>query len=997
MNFYGYLSYQGPRTKARYYINKSTTSIGTNQNDDIRVKLPKAAKIDLVLNIRKLATGYEYNLSVFQDGINISINDKHLQISHGKFKLQDRDIISIKDIKFMLHTKTKSPDSSTFNEKLSYEIDSKNDRSMIGNVDLCLDVGTEVITDSKSLNENSIESEAIETNRNEVHKKCPNVILGEDKFNDTFEIVPEVSKLLSTTPTTRSDNNTIPNLNLKSSLRKLISSSARKSVIFNEIVEVNSSQYDALTGKLFASKRISKKLFDCSTQNPPGENTPLFVKNESFWKSKIPILSASVNSKRIDQSVATKPVVCPYIISDQNTKNSSDFTSKSNSNDGNPIPYFKSIDNDLCSLESAGSLSENSKSNSFDSLPRKQSDETPPVKSDLATNLFEVFRTSSDQQIVGPMKKIDQTLILKYADGDSSLDSEIKQPQTPNADYDSNVGFGVKKLHQLQTPNADYDSNVDFGVKKLQQPHTPTADYDSNVDYGIKKLQQPQTPTADYDSNPQTPTADYDSNVDYGIKKLHHCPTPIADYESNVDYGIKKLQQPQTPTADYDLNVDYGIKKLQQPHIPTADYDSNADYGIKKLQQCRTPIADYGSNVDYGIKKLQQPQTPTADYDSNVDYGIKKLHQCRIPIADYESNVDFGIKKLQQPQTPTADYDLNVDYGIKKLQQPQTPTADYDSNVDYGIKKLQQPQTPTADYDLNVDFGIKKFIGNGSPLADYSLNVSCIKDIFEDNLDYEENFSKSNKPKQRQRTRKIDHGSKSIDQNEYRRMTRSVCKAKKEESNIEEKEEYPSNLRKKLNSSKKRRKTTKDEIGELVDSDDDSENLKLNIKQLVQSYEESSLRNSSKKCTKTRFGLNKNSENDFHINEILNADDESLVNLVNSKNSSKTNRSKNKELTSQTESTQTKNLNQKKRRINVSSAASSRPVNELIDYSSFKLKHKREKLEIKLPEEDYRMSLGILSDENKSIRNDMNNFYEEFDSSVNVEPKKIVRSRSRRY
>ncbi|KPM02610.1 hypothetical protein QR98_0010260, partial [Sarcoptes scabiei] len=589
MNFYGYLSYQGPRTKARYYINKSTTSIGTNQNDDIRVKLPKAAKIDLVLNIRKLATGYEYNLSVFQDGINISINDKHLQISHGKFKLQDRDIISIKDIKFMLHTKTKSPDSSTFNEKLSYEIDSKNDRSMIGNVDLCLDVGTEVITDSKSLNENSIESEAIETNRNEVHKKCPNIILGEDKFNDTFEIVPEVSKLLSTTPTTRSDNNTIPNLNLKSSLRKLISSSARKSVIFNEIVEVNSSQYDALTGKLFASKRISKKLFDCSTQNPPGENTPLFVKNESFWKSKIPILSASVNSKRIDQSVATKPVVCPYIISDQNTKNSSDFTSKSNSNDGNPIPYFKSIDNDLCSLESAGSLSENSKSNSFDSLPRKQSDETPPVKN------FGV--------------------------------KKLQQPHTPTADYDSNVEYGIKKLQQPHTPTADYDSNVDYGIKKLQQPQTPTADYDSNVDYGIKKLQQPQTPTADYDSN-----------VDYGIKKLHHCPTPIADYESNVDYGIKKLQQPQTPTADYDLNVDYGIKKLQQPHIPTADYDSNADYGIKKLQQCRTPIADYGSNVDYGIKKLQQPQTPTADYDSNVDYGIKKLHQCRIPIADYESN-----------------------------------------------------------------------------------------------------------------------------------------------------------------------------------------------------------------------------------------------------------------------------------------------------------------------------------------------------------------------
>ncbi|KAH9417517.1 hypothetical protein DERP_007515 [Dermatophagoides pteronyssinus] len=464
-------------------------------------------------------------------------------------------------------------------------------------------------------------------------------------------------------------------------------------------------------------------------------------------------------------------------------------------------------------------------------------------------------------------------------------DSTLAPDNVSNEDNFVTINDNMIVDYQSQSPGNQYldDSNVDFEVETLQQPKTPQADYETNVDFGIKKLQQPKTPQADYVSN-----------IDFAVKKLQLV-TPQADYVSNVDFAVKKLQQPKTPQADYETNVDFAVKKLQQPKTPQADYETNVDFAVKKLQQPTTPVADYETNIDFAVKKLQQPKTPQADYVSNVDFGIKKLQQPKTPLADYETNVDFAVKKLQQSSTPIANYEKNIDFGIKKLQQPTTPIADYETNIDFGIKKLQQPRTPQADYVSKIDFGIKRLQRRITPLPEYDDNFDGLENLFAvDDNDINLMITPI-KPKARGRRPK-----QKIENSENRMLTRSAHKKKikNEEQQDEQLEEKLLKSKKQSTGVKRRRKAPKDEIGQLIDSDDESTSDQVDIekiRELAEIYSKKSNNHNVDQFHKRSRGRGPrkqsstasmtNDDDELQTIDIMELDDNQLIDAMNERSS----------------------------------------------------------------------------------------------------------------
>ncbi|XP_075584500.1 uncharacterized protein LOC124499637 isoform X1 [Dermatophagoides farinae] len=630
--FYGYLSYHRKDSKKNYSIRKRNITIGSQKTNDIRLKKGISDRKYLQLSIVN-ECNYKLDICTSVPTVreNIAIDDAKVFLEHESIQLKDGNVLSIFGLNFTFVANkadnksniTKSASKIPVLNKLNLYSDkscgspNKNLATSFPLVCSTLAQNSKIpvsVHTPKLINLNddtctpSLAISSHENNDSTLQNDQQSCVAHMDDNDDndsdnnerTFEIDRDESMLLKfNTPS----SSKIGSKSLKSLLKTAtpinMETTNRKSVVFNELVEENHSEYDSRTGQLFSSTKMSRKLFPIS----PDQQTS----NDEQDELSVFLQHAEIDSFK-EQSTLYQDAVTEVSITSQ------DFVSFIDS-----------------------------------TMTKEQSDS----ESDELGQLSLTISNHDECKVDGkPDILVEKQLGTPVADYDSNVDYGVKklqQPTTPMADYESNVDYGVKKLQQPTTPMADYDSNVDYGVKKLQQPTTPMADYDSNVDYGVKKLQQPTTPMADYDSN-----------VDYGVKKLQQPTTPMADYDSNVDYGVKKLQQPTTPMADYESNVDYAIKKLQQPTTPLADYESNVDYGVKKLQQPTTPLANYESNVDYAIKKLQQPTTPMANYESNVDYAIKKLQQPTTPMADYVTYIDFGIKKLQKSITPLPEYDGNL-------------------------------------------------------------------------------------------------------------------------------------------------------------------------------------------------------------------------------------------------------------------------------------------------------------------------------------------------
>ncbi|KAJ6219656.1 hypothetical protein RDWZM_005468 [Blomia tropicalis] len=359
---------------------------------------------------------------------------------------------------------------------------------------------------------------------------------------------------------------------------------------------------------------------------------------------------------------------------------------------------------------------------------------------------------------------------------------QLFQPETPKADYETNVNFGLKKLiSQTKTPNSDYIHNVS-GVKFLVQPKTPKADYEANVDFGLKKLiSQSDTQNASYIHNvsgvkflvePKTPKADYETNVDFGLKQIYN----DNQFESNSKYdanftGIGKMlavRNNSSPVPDYESNVDFGLKQMYNDNQfkSKSKYDANFT-GIGKMLAVRnnsSPVPDYETNVDFGLKKLiSQSDTQNASYihnvsgiyndnqfESNSKYdanftGIGKMLAVRnnsSPVPDYESNVDFGLKQMYNDNQfkSKSKYDANFT-GIGKMlavRNNSSPVPDYETNVDFGVKQIfnNNQFKSKSKYDANFT-GIGKMLAvrnNSSPVPDYESNVDFgLKQMYNDN------------------------------------------------------------------------------------------------------------------------------------------------------------------------------------------------------------------------------------------------------------------------
>ncbi|XP_027198460.2 uncharacterized protein LOC113792734 [Dermatophagoides pteronyssinus] len=628
-NLYGYLSYYGKKSKANFPIRKRKITIGNEKTNDIRLtqKQPPNRQF-LELSIRRCLQNewnYTLDLCVFDQTVreNITIDNEKIFIENNSIQLKNGSVITIfgHDFKFCSNQANKCTKSASkipvlkskthlldlySNKSCGWSSRTNSPKKLSFNpIDSAIKSRIPIsATKSALIDANDLKLPDEECNDNPDHQTSTH--------DSTFDVDSDKSSLMKfCTPDPTRTESVSMNKSLRSLLKMTPQQSLtpnRKSVIFNEFVEEKHNEYDHRTGKLFSTKKFSRKLFPISP-DPQQDVEPDEL--GSFLETSPDQYKTSPNQN--DSTLAS-----------DNVSNGDNFVTI---NDNMIVDYHS------------------------------QSPE-PEIDQQQQSIINDDHYSQVDHQSKHPDNTILTADHNEHGTLDSNVDFEVEtlqQPKTPQADYETNVDFGIKKLQQPKTPQADYVSNIDFAVKKLQQPKTPQADYVSNVDFAVKKLQQPKTPQADYETN-----------VDFAVKKLQQPKTPQADYETNIDFAVKKLQQPKTPQADYVSNVDFGIKKLQQPKTPLADYETNVDFAVKKLQQSSTPIANYEKNIDFGIKKLQQPTTPIADYETNIDFGIKKLQQPKTPQADYVSKIDFGIKRLQRRIIPLPEYDDNFD-GLENL------------------------------------------------------------------------------------------------------------------------------------------------------------------------------------------------------------------------------------------------------------------------------------------------------------------------------------------
>lgn len=104
-----------------------------------------------------------------------------------------------------------------------------------------------------------------------------------DNNERTFEIDRDESMLLKfNTPSSKIGSKSLKSL-LKTATPINMETTNRKSVVFNELVEENHSEYDSRTGQLFSSTKMSRKLFpispDQQTSNDEQDELSVFLQH----------------------------------------------------------------------------------------------------------------------------------------------------------------------------------------------------------------------------------------------------------------------------------------------------------------------------------------------------------------------------------------------------------------------------------------------------------------------------------------------------------------------------------------------------------------------------------------------------------------------------------------------------------------------------------------------------------------------------------------------
>ncbi|OTF83873.1 hypothetical protein BLA29_002112, partial [Euroglyphus maynei] len=435
---YGYLAFHGKDSKVKYPIRKRKITIGSARDCDLRLKKEPSNRQFVQLSIKQSSqNGWDYKLDIcackscrFRE--NITIDDQKVFLDSISIQLKDGNVISIfgenftflqgkrltskipvlkKNQLLNLYSTNSCGWSSKSNAKNSpFRIGSAN-RSKIPISDtsklIDFDHSPVVKLKESTVNNDMIDNDEIMTEID--HDQS-------SKHDETFEVDPEKSALLKfSTPSPQMK--IVVAKSLKSLLKttpQLSTTPNRKSVVFNEFVEENHSEYDRRTGQLFSTKKLSRKLFPISS---PDHQQTLSEQDEldSFLQHFC---------DEIDSAIASS------------TMANNDSTLR-----------FYTVN------ESIMADDDQSQSEHSTIIGHHYVDKEP----DQHDTWYDVDLDAEKPDT--PVKPVD----------DYTENSLQQQPTTPMAEHDSNVD---DSLPQPTTPKADYVTNIDFAVKKLQQPTT---------------------------------------------------------------------------------------------------------------------------------------------------------------------------------------------------------------------------------------------------------------------------------------------------------------------------------------------------------------------------------------------------------------------------------------------------------------------------------------------------------------------------------------------